>query len=101
MSDVRLDFQPNKPHSTKGTLIVLAGNDTRALHSDTLDVANDKRRTAFIEKLTREHQGICPDKVQQAILGSVGKLIKCLNSSRCHRERIDERNCYVTTSAYG
>ena len=46
MSDVKLTFQSDKPCSTKGTLILFSGNDNEPLYSDTLDIANSKKRKA-------------------------------------------------------
>lgn len=75
--DVKLDFQPDKPHSTKGTMIVYSEDESTSLPlcCDTFDIANDKRRRAFINKLTKEYSGISAKKVEQAILEQVGHIL--------------------------
>ena len=75
MSDVKLDFQPSKPYSTKGTLIVYAENGAIPLHSDTFDLASDSRRTAFVKKVAQEHKGIPAEKITSAILAEVSKIM--------------------------
>jgi len=75
MSDVRLDFQSDKPCSTKGILIIFGGNDDEPLYSDTLDIANDKKRTEFIEKVVQSYKGIPTDKLEQAILKKVAEIM--------------------------
>jgi len=75
--DVKLDFQPDKPNSTKGTMIVYSEDESTSLPlcCDKFDIANDKRREAFIDKLTKEYTGISAKKVEQAILEHVVQII--------------------------
>ena len=75
--DVKLDFQPDKPQSTRGTLIVYSEDEstTLPLCCDTFDIANEKRRAAFINKLTKEYPAIAAKKVEQALLEHVVRII--------------------------
>ena len=75
--DVKLDFQPDKPNSTKGTMIVYSEDESTSLPlcCDTFDLANDKRRRAFISKLTKEYAGISAKKVEQTMLEHVVRII--------------------------
>jgi len=75
MSDVRLDFQSDKPCSTKGILIIFGGNDDEPLYSDTLDIANDKKRTEFIKKVVQTCKGIPAEKLEQAVLKKVAEIM--------------------------
>jgi len=68
MSDVELDFQSDKPYSTKGILLIFSGNDDEPLYSDTFDIANDKKRTEFIDKVVQVCEGIPSEKLEQSIL---------------------------------
>lgn len=75
--DVKLDFQPDRTHSTKGTMIVYSEDESTSLPlcCDAFDIANDRRRAAFISKLTKEYPGISPKKVEQAMLEHVVRMI--------------------------
>jgi hypothetical protein len=75
--DVKLDFQPDKPNSTKGTMIVYSEGESTSLPlcCDTFDIANEKRRKSFISKLTKEYPGIAAKKVEQALLEHVVRII--------------------------
>lgn len=75
MSDVKLDFQSDKPCSTKGVLIVFSGNNDKPLHSDTLDIANSKKRRLFVKEFVEEYQGISAEQLEQAILEQVGHIM--------------------------
>lgn len=76
--DVRLDFQPEKPMSTKGTLIIYSEDESTSLPlcCDTFDISNEKRRKPFIDKLTKEYPGISTKKIEQAIVEHVVRIIK-------------------------
>jgi energy-coupling factor transporter ATP-binding protein EcfA2 len=76
MSDVKLEFHSDKPYSTKGTLIVFNGNDDEPLYSDTLDIANSKKRKQFISEVTKTCEGIPSEKLEQAILKKVAEIMK-------------------------
>jgi len=75
--DVKLDFQPDKPNSTKGTLIVYSEDESISLPlcCDKFDIANEKQRRAFINKLTKVYTGISAKEVEQAILEYVVRII--------------------------
>jgi hypothetical protein len=76
MSEVRLDFQSDKPYSTKGALIVFSGNDDEPLYSDTLDIANDKKRKEFTKEVVQICEGIPAEKLERAILKKVAGIMK-------------------------
>lgn len=75
MTDVKLDFQSDKPCSTKGTLLIFGENDDEPLYSDTLDIANDKKRTEFIKKVVQICEGIPTEKLEQAILKKIAEIM--------------------------
>ena len=73
MSEIKLDFQPNKPYVTKGTLSVFDSKGT-LLHSDTLDLATNKKRKAFVEDVAEICEAIPAEKLEQAILEKVAEI---------------------------
>ncbi len=75
--EVKLDFQPDKRYSTKGTMIVYSEDESTSLPlcCDTFDIANEKRRKSFVNKLTKEYPGIAAKKVEQALLEHVVRII--------------------------
>jgi len=76
MSDVKLNFQSDKPCSTKGTLILFGGNDDEPLYSDTLDIANSKKRKDFVKEVVQVCEGIPSEKLEQAILKKIAEIMK-------------------------
>ena len=75
MSEIKLDFQPSGLYSTRGILAVYGENDAVPLMCDTFDLANDRRRAAFVKKLVQEHKGIPTEKTNSAILAEVAKIM--------------------------
>lgn len=75
MSEVRLDFQPERRYSTKGILIVFGENGTKALFSDTLDIANSKKRKQFIADVTTAYKAISSEQLEQAIVEKVAQIL--------------------------
>ena len=73
MSEIKLDFQSNKPYSTKGVLSVFDSKDT-LLHSDTLDLANNKKRKAFVKDVAEICEAIPAEKLEQAILEQIARI---------------------------
>jgi len=73
MDDVQVDiaFEPNKIGSTKGLLIVQQGN--KVLHSDRIDIAKAKDRTAFLNKLKKLCLSIDTDTLRESMLEEVKK----------------------------
>ncbi|MHC4866855.1 MAG: hypothetical protein ACYTEX_22485, partial [Planctomycetota bacterium] len=71
MNDIQIDVQfwPNKEDGTRGMLIVMQGEEM--LHSDVIDAAKDKTRTAFLKKLEKLCPGIDIDLVRKSILSEV------------------------------
>ena len=88
--DVKLDFQPDKPCSTKGTLIIYSEDESTSLPlcCDTFDIASEKRRKSFINSLTKEYQGISAKKVEQAILEHA---IRIITNRRKAGEKTDNK----------
>ena len=76
MNDVKLEFHSDKPYSTKGTLILFSGNDDEPLYSDTLDIANSKKRKQFISEITQVCEGIPAEELEQAILKKIAEITK-------------------------
>lgn len=73
MSEIKLDFQPNRLHSTKGTLSIFDGDDT-LLHSDTLDLASNKKRKAFVDDVVKAFKAISAEKLERAILEKIANI---------------------------
>ena len=75
MSDVKLDFQPDKTFSTKGTLIIYDSEDS-PLFSDTLDIANRKKRNDCVKEVSGKYQGIESEQLEKVILQKVSQITK-------------------------
>jgi hypothetical protein len=90
MSDIKLEFQPDKPLSTKGTLIVYSEDENTSLPlcSDKFDIANKRYRESFIKCLTQEYPGISAKNVEDAILGHVVTIIT--NRRKTEKETDEE-----------
>jgi len=75
--DVKLDFQPDKPHSTKGTMIVYSEDESTSLPlcCDKFDIANSKKRKLFIKEVVKEYQGISAEKLEQVMLEQIERII--------------------------
>lgn len=75
--DVKLDFQPDKPNSTKGTMIVYSEDESTSLPlcCDKFDIANSKKRKLFIKEVVKEYQGISAEKLEQAMLEQIERII--------------------------
>ena len=73
MSNLKLDFEPNKLYSTKGTLIVF-GNEEKPLFSDTLDIANSKKRKQFVEEVANICEAVSKEQLEQAILEQIARI---------------------------
>ncbi|MFC1765584.1 hypothetical protein ACFL6U_26360, partial [Planctomycetota bacterium] len=63
MSEIKLDFQPDKPYSTKGALSVFDSKD-KLLHADTLDLANNKKRKVFVKDVAEICEAIPTEKLE-------------------------------------
>ena len=75
MSEIQLDFQSQRPYSTKGILIVLGEDEAPPLYSDTLDIANAKKRTDFIEEVVQRCEGIKAEELEQAVLEKIARIM--------------------------
>ena len=71
MNDVQVDmtFTPEKTGSTRGLLMILQGQ--MVLHSDRMDNARAKDRTAFLNKLKKLCASIDTENVQRQMLAEV------------------------------
>jgi len=74
MSDIRLDFQPDKATSTKGVLVVFGDEKAGPLHSDTLDIANSKKRKQFVKDVNTAYQAVSQEQLEQVILEKVAQI---------------------------
>lgn len=81
MSEIRLDFQPDKIGSTKGVLIVFGCDKGGPLHSDTLDIASSKKRKQFVETVKDAYEGIPSEPLEQAILEKVAEMLAARESA--------------------
>jgi len=73
MSDLRLEFEPGKRYSTKGTLIIF-GSDDKPLHSDTLDMADCEKRKKFAKAVAAICEAIPTEQLERAILEKVAQI---------------------------
>jgi len=82
-SNIEIVFEQTKPGSTKGTLMVKGADGV--LHSDVIDMAKDKARTAFLDKL----QECCPtidiDQARKLVLTEVGQVLQQEKTSDAHQ----------------
>src|SRR4030042_1397344 len=69
MSEINIDFHSDKTFGTKGTLFVYDDEDN-PLFSDTLDIANSKKRNDFIKEVSEKYQGIESEWLETVILKS-------------------------------
>jgi hypothetical protein len=79
MSEVKVEitFAPDKPDSTKGLLTVMHGDEV--LHSDRMDIAKDRNRTAFLNKLKKRCPSINSEEVQQRMLDEAHRAAQAAN----------------------
>ncbi|UCG48180.1 MAG: hypothetical protein JSU94_00070, partial [Phycisphaerales bacterium] len=70
--EVNIAFQPKKPGSTKGHLMVKQGDEP--LHSDVCNIAKDRDVTTFINKLKERCPNIDAQEVRNLILGTVDRI---------------------------
>jgi hypothetical protein len=91
MSEMKLHFQPSKPYSTKGALSVFDSKDT-LLHSDTLDLATNKKRKAFVKDVAEICEAIPVEKLEQAILEQIARIL-------AEKRRADENTADNTEEA--
>jgi len=75
MSEIKIDFQPAKAFDTKGTLIVY-DNEDRPLFSDTLDIANRKKRNNLVKDVSENYQGIEAEWLEELLLQKVSQITK-------------------------
>lgn len=76
MSDlhVEVNFTPDKVGSTRGLVIVVQGENI--LHSDRMDIAKSKDRTAFVNKLRQRCPSVDAEEIQQGMLDEAGRASK-------------------------
>jgi hypothetical protein len=96
MGDLKLHFEPDKPHSTKGTLIVF-GNEEKPMYSDTLDIANSKKRIFFVKEVVQKYPGIEAEILEQAILDEVARITTEKCKAKENTEDIQETDPLVAT----
>ncbi len=75
MGEIRIDFQPDKPFCTKGTLIIYDSEDN-PLFSNTLDIANSKKRNDCVKEVSEKYQGIESELLEKVILQKVADIAK-------------------------
>jgi energy-coupling factor transporter ATP-binding protein EcfA2 len=71
--ELELEFQPNKPYCTKGTLIVFDSNE-KPLYSDTLDIASAKKRKGFVKEVTTICQAVSQEQLELRILEEIARI---------------------------
>lgn len=69
---IEVTFTPDKPGATKGLLMVM--QDETALHSDRMDIARSKDRTAFVNKLKKVCATVNTETVEQQMLEEVRRI---------------------------
>jgi hypothetical protein len=74
---VEITFAPDKDGGTKGLLTAMHGDEV--LHSDRMDVAKDRQRTAFLNKLKKRCPSIDPEEVQQRMLNEAYRIAQAAN----------------------
>jgi hypothetical protein len=74
MSEIRIEFTPSKPHSTKGTLVIYDGSEL-PMGSDVLDIANSKKRNQFIKQVLEDYPAISEEDLDRWILQEVARIL--------------------------
>jgi len=74
MSEIRIDFQPDKQFSTKGLLIIY-DSENNPLFSDKLDIANRKKRNEFVKAVSDKYAGIESGKLENTILQKISHIV--------------------------
>lgn len=98
MSEIRLVFQPHKPFSTKGSLLIYNGEDD-PLFQDTLDIENRKKRDEFIRAASEEYPGIDPEQLKKALLKAVGDIVKDRQKAKDTADSKSEKDYLKDTPA--
>jgi len=78
---VEIAFAPDKPGSTKGLLTAMRGDEV--LHSDRMDIAKDRQRTAFLNKLRKRFPSVNIEEIQQLLLHEAHRAAQTQNQSHC------------------
>ncbi|MHC4529438.1 MAG: hypothetical protein ACYS29_16310, partial [Planctomycetota bacterium] len=73
-SEIAIRFEPSNTGSTKGLLTVRQNNEL--LHSDVIDIAKDKDRTAFANKLHKQYAGISADDIKKHLISEVDQILQ-------------------------
>lgn len=81
MSNIKLDFQPEKLFATKGTLVISIEDQTTPLQLDTLDISNCKKRKQFVEEVAKKHSGIDAEELEQSIMKHAAKILANRNKA--------------------
>jgi len=84
MSNIELDFQPDRPYGTKGTLVIF-GDGGQPLHSDRLDMASSRRRKELIKEVCKKYPAFDQGQLEAAMLQKVAEI-------SASRRRADEHN---------
>ncbi len=81
MSDVPVEitFTPDKPDSSKGLLTARQAN--QILHHDHVDIAKDRQRTAFLNKLKKRCPSLDIDAAGQLMLDNAFRAAQAANQS--------------------
>lgn len=79
---VEINFTPDKPGSTKGLLTAKQGD--QILHHDRMDIAKDRQRTAFLNKLRKRCPSLDIEAAGQLMLDEAFRAAQAAEQS--HRE---------------
>ena len=86
--EVNIAFQPKKPGSMNGHLMVKQGEEP--LHSDVCNIARDKDVTTFINKLKKRCVNVDAEEVRNMILATVDRIYQQESESDSQRnEELD------------
>ncbi len=91
MNEIRIDFQPDKPFGTKGTLIIYDSEDN-PLFSNTLDIANSKKRNDCVKEVSEKYQGIESGQLEKVILQKVADIAKMRQKAKDTADNESEKD---------
>ncbi|MFX0194889.1 MAG: hypothetical protein ACFFCW_02110 [Candidatus Hodarchaeota archaeon] len=97
MIDCELDImlEQDRPGSTKGLLTVQ--QNSQLLHCDVIDVARDKDRTAFVNKLHKLYPGVSADEVRQYLIEELERILTERRRAEEERANLQENDPLYNT----
>jgi len=88
MTEIRVDFRPNKRGARKGAVAIYKDGETMPLACDTFDIASDDKRTQFVNRVTKTYPGIPPEELTKALLEQTTRVLAQQDDAQGTEDRL-------------